>query len=95
MLVQLKMYVARKNFGKICLKAICPKEIPFFQYAVCDQRRGEGTQFFGGGCIQQKSPTLIPSLSGKFWSPHKDNPEDDARSAYSNDFGNSEWEYFL
>ena len=53
MLVQLKMYVARKNFGKICLKAICPKEIPFFQYAVCDHGRDGGLNFFSGGNIQQ------------------------------------------
>ena len=37
------MRAARKIFGKICLKAI---RDTFFQYVLCDQKRGGGTQFF-------------------------------------------------
>ena len=65
----------------------------------------QGTQFSGGGDIQQKGkveifgpegrPPLIPSLSEISWSPLKENPEEGAWSANCNDFEKSEWEYFL
>ena len=64
-------------------------EIPFFQYLVCDQRRDEGTQFFGEKCIQQKREVKTPfipihSLSGTSLSPHNENLEEGALSAYCN-----------
>ena len=58
MIVLLKMSVAGKNFGNICLKATKDTLLP-----ICGLWSGEGqrTQFFGVGCIQQKS------VVQKFW----------------------------
>ena len=77
----------------------------FFQYVVCDQGRYKGTQFFGGGDIQQKGKFKLLVLQGDplpQFSPlvrHLNLPIrktlKGAWSAHSNDFENSEWEYFL
>ena len=102
------MHTAGKIFGKICLKYIKIRLnflICFLSYyVVCAQKGDAGTRFFSEGEIQQKGevqtfsyagklPPPVPSLSGKSWSPHKENPDEGGWSAYGN--GKGESEYFL
>ena len=67
----------------------------FYQYVVCDQGRDRGTQFFGGGDIQQRGkvqtfglagrpppPSPIPSFSVTSQSSSNENYEDRAWSTY-------------
>ena len=82
MIVWLKINVAGKMFGKICLTAIRD----FFQYVICNQGRDRGNRFFFWRWYPtevkssffwacRETPSPIPSCSGKSWSSHKENLE--------------------
>ena len=95
MIVLLKMNVAGKNFGKICLKATKDTLFP-----ICGLWSGEGQGDSGGGrskvlACRGATPAPIPSLSWTFWSHHKEYPVEGAGPAYCNEFEKSEWEYLL
>ena len=96
MIVKLIMYA--KIFVKICLRAVRDT----FFYNIWSAIRGgigeinllmgvmsnrKGAKF---GLLGLQGDPPIPSLSGTSWSPHKENPEEGAWSAYCNDLGMSE-----
>ena len=91
-------FFLQKYFDKICLKAARAN-----MWSVI---KGQRDSVFWWGDIQQRGkvqtfrlagrPTpQIPFPSGTLRSPHKGKPEEVAWSPYCNDFGKSEWEYFL
>ena len=80
MIVYLKMHAAVKSYGKICLKAIGDT---FSLICGLWSGEGQGTHFLGGDNIQQKGKVQTFGLVGS------------GCSAYCNDFGKSEWEYFF
>ena len=103
----MKICSTDKIFGKTCLKIF---RNTFFSNMWFGISRGTGgLKVLVGGDIQQKGklqtyglagrapkpPAPIPSTSGTSWSPHKENPEEGAWSAYCNDFEKSKWEYLL
>ena len=75
------MHAAGKIFVKTYLKAI--RDTFFSQYVIfLSNRRGKLKLL---GLQGDPPPSPFPSLSGKSWSPHEENPEG-GWSAYCNDF---------